>query len=395
MGSSNAVFTDDSATISDDGTETDMDMAVESRDDDVESPPPSDSSPFQEGEKVLAYHSQHLYPAKSSHNLIAVLVCSLIGIDLVQMVEYQMKEWKYYVHYLVISFFFNSWDEWVGIDRLLKCTEENAKKQEVLDKNHGAEKNVKPARTSQNKPKNSTVTRGKKRKNDPVPKNMLCLNDMYWLTGYQKGTSELEQLMPIQIPSTLKKQLVDDCEYITHMGKLVKLPRTPNVDEILKMYVEYRLKMDGWIADSVQEILNGLHCYFDKALPAMLLYKSERLQYQEAIADDVSPSTVYGAEHLLRLFVKLPEMLGQANIEKETLIELQQKLVDFLKYGIHHFSDSRYCILTKATPREMLNQYAISMILPCRFLQKNQIAFFLSTYQTPEGSVANTEKQDG
>ncbi|KAF3512340.1 hypothetical protein F2Q69_00008836 [Brassica cretica] len=28
-------------------------------------------------------------------------------------------------------------------------------------------------------------------------------------------------------------------------------------------------------------------------------------QYQEAIVDDVSPSTVYGAEHLLRLFGKI------------------------------------------------------------------------------------------
>lgn len=34
----------------------------------------------------------------------------------------------------------------------------------------------------------------------------------------------------------------------------------------------------------------------------MLLYKKERQQYQEAIRDNVSPSTVYGAEHLLRLF---------------------------------------------------------------------------------------------
>ncbi|KAJ6954904.1 hypothetical protein NC652_006370 [Populus alba x Populus x berolinensis] len=34
----------------------------------------------------------------------------------------------------------------------------------------------------------------------------------------------------------------------------------------------------------------------------MLLYKSERQQYADAIADDVSPSVVYGAEHLLRLF---------------------------------------------------------------------------------------------
>lgn len=42
--------------------------------------------------------------------------------------------------------------------------------------------------------------------------------------------------------------------------------------------------------------------YFDKALPVMLLYKKERRQYDEAIAENVSPSTVYGAEHLLRLF---------------------------------------------------------------------------------------------
>ena len=61
--------------------------------------------------------------------------------------------------------------------------------------------------------------------------------------------------------------------------------------------------LGGWrISDSIGEILNGLRCYFDKALPAMLLYKSERQQYQEAIAEHVSPSTLYGAEQLLRLF---------------------------------------------------------------------------------------------
>ncbi|KAJ6954903.1 hypothetical protein NC652_006370 [Populus alba x Populus x berolinensis] len=48
--------------------------------------------------------------------------------------------------------------------------------------------------------------------------------------------------------------------------------------------------------------MKGLCFYFDKALPVMLLYKSERQQYADAIADDVSPSVVYGAEHLLRLF---------------------------------------------------------------------------------------------
>lgn len=50
------------------------------------------------------------------------------------------------------------------------------------------------------------------------------------------------------------------------------------------------------------EIMKGLRCYFVKALPVMLLYNSERQQYEETVADDVDPSTIYGAEHLLRLF---------------------------------------------------------------------------------------------
>ncbi|KAJ7007177.1 hypothetical protein NC653_006278 [Populus alba x Populus x berolinensis] len=48
----------------------------------------------------------------------------------------------------------------------------------------------------------------------------------------------------------------------------------------------------------------------------MLLYKSERQQYADAIADDVSPSMVYGAEHLLRLFVKLPELLAHTKTKR-------------------------------------------------------------------------------
>lgn len=50
------------------------------------------------------------------------------------------------------------------------------------------------------------------------------------------------------------------------------------------------------------EVLNGLQSYFNRALPAMLLYKQERAQYAEAIPDGSKPSLIYGAEHLLRLF---------------------------------------------------------------------------------------------
>lgn len=48
--------------------------------------------------------------------------------------------------------------------------------------------------------------------------------------------------------------------------------------------------------------MKGLSCYFDKALPVILLYNNEREQYQEACPNNILPSAIYGAEHLLRLF---------------------------------------------------------------------------------------------
>ncbi|KAK3007754.1 hypothetical protein RJ639_013490 [Escallonia herrerae] len=185
----------------------------------------------------------------------------------------------------------------------------------------------------------------------------------------QKDNVSVEKLVKIQVPSTLKKQLVDDWEFITQQDKLVKLPRSPNVDDILSKYLEYRSKKDGMLlcgekyrlgesglmmTDAVGEILNGIRSYFDKGLPVILLYKNERQQYNEAVADNASPSSIYGAEHLLRLFVKLPELLACVNIEEETLVRLQHKLLEFLK-----------------------------------FLQKNQGTFFLSAYDGSKVSEGN------
>ena len=66
--------------------------------------------------------------------------------------------------------------------------------------------------------------------------------------------------------------------------------------------VAWSISLKYRMTDSIGEILKGIRCYFDKALPVMLLYKKERKQYHEAVVDNVSPSTIYGAEHLLRLF---------------------------------------------------------------------------------------------
>ncbi|KAI5404254.1 Protein mrg2, variant 3 [Lathyrus oleraceus] len=222
------------------------------------------ASPYAEGEKVLAFHTTCLYEAK------------------VKQIEYKHKQWRFFLHYLGWK---KSWDEWVVIDRLMKHTEENMRVKLSIDAEFGNEKNARKPRASS---KASNVARGRKRKNDSLVK--------------EKTVVLPDKLVNFQIPPTLRKQLVDDFEFITHLGKLVKLPRTPNVNDIFKTYFDYRLKKSGPIADSVEEIMKGLCCYFDKALPVMLLYNNERQQYQEACPNDIVPSAIYGAEHLLRLF---------------------------------------------------------------------------------------------
>ncbi|KAL1822171.1 hypothetical protein ACET3Z_008949 [Daucus carota] len=271
-----------------------------------------DESLYVQGEKVWASHKGEWYPAK------------------VQKVESRMEAFTYFVHYLGWK---KRWDEWLDTKKLMKFTEADVQKQLVQSDRPAVVKNIKPGQ--KNKTKISAAARGKKGKGGSNFKEKCLITE--------------ENMLNIEIPPTLKKQLLDDCEFVTHLGKLVKLPRTPTVDDILKKYFAARVRKNDESKEAIQEILSGLRCYFDKALPAMLLYKSERKQYEEVTAEDIPPSTVYGAEHLLRLFVKLPEILYDAKIEEETLMKLQPKILDLLK-----------------------------------FLQKNQSTYFLSTYQSPE-----------
>ncbi|KAI9085035.1 hypothetical protein K1719_033027 [Acacia pycnantha] len=80
----------------------------------------------------------------------------------------------------------------------------------------GNKLNVKSGRSDQAKAKNFTdakvdkediktnVSKGKKRKND---------------SGVEKGSVSVEKLVKIQIPATLKKQLVDDWDFVSQQDK--------------------------------------------------------------------------------------------------------------------------------------------------------------------------------
>jgi hypothetical protein len=84
----------------------------------------------------------------------------------------------------------------------------------------------------------------------------------------------------------------------------------------------------------------GLQCLMGTADPAcqsigpvqLLLYAEERLQSDTAIGDGTLPSSVYGAEHLLRLFVKLPEYLPIAGSTEQQYKLLRDKLHEVLDF---------------------------------------------------------------
>lgn len=165
-----AVASDSSSSISSSGatSDTDTDLVKEAV---------VDSSPFSVGEKVLAFHHNGLYEAK------------------VQKVQLQTGTFQYHIHYVGWK---KSWDEWVGLDRLLKLTQENLWNQEEINKKHNEEEIAKPGRGPLTRPMNSTVARGRKRKNDSIVKINKRLSVMAEKSAFLEvpSSSDHEENLP-------------------------------------------------------------------------------------------------------------------------------------------------------------------------------------------------------
>ena len=141
---------------------------------------------------------------------------------------------------------------------------------------------------------------------------------------------------------------------ITQRDRVIALPRKPTVASILDDYLSCKKKHDRVLT----EVVEAIRLYFDRALGTVLLYRSERSQFEKTLHDagsKVPMSQLYGAEHLLRLFgacsscsphvpcqsmtveracaVKLPGLLGQADFSDTSEVQaVQARLGDILKY---------------------------------------------------------------
>ncbi|XP_014208421.1 mortality factor 4-like protein 1 [Copidosoma floridanum] len=305
---------------------------------------------FQEGEKVLCFHGPLIYEAKC-------LKSSFSKED---------KQIKYYIHYAGWS---KNWDEWVPEDRVLKYNDFNVQKQKEVQKVHDHQIINKPRKSSGSLKvhgRKSEGSRDKERESNSRASTPVAILERTpsrasksgsALTPTSSSDSPLEaprkkrgrpepsddteeysvkSEIKISIPNGLKCHLIDERDVITKQKKLPSLPMSVTVDKILNDYVEAvnSGKVNGLNKESAVEVSKGIKEYFNVSINLRLLYAWEKPQFEEMVPEDseISPSSLYGPYHLLRLFVKLGEMLSYTSLDDKSIQLLLTHFDHFLQY---------------------------------------------------------------
>ncbi|KAL3265380.1 hypothetical protein HHI36_009587 [Cryptolaemus montrouzieri] len=301
---------------------------------------------FTEGERVLCFHGPLIYEAKCLKSTIT-----------------KDKQIKYFIHYAGWN---KNWDEWVPESRVLKYNEANVSRQKEVQKAHAAQPNKtkkakkpkpEPSKEGDSRastPNNEVSTKGGKTKFNNAPSNsgQDSSSDVpKKKRGRFDTTVESEEQflskveIKIKIPDELKPWLVDDW------------------DAILDNYLNYKknAKANNISKESACiEIVKGIKEYFNVMLGTQLLYKFERPQYAEILQNHPKKpvSEIYGAVHLLRLFVKLGAMLAYTPLDEKSIQLLLTSIQDFLKFLIKNsaqlFSMQHYMNATPEYHRKAL-----------------------------------------
>ncbi|CAH8489212.1 unnamed protein product [Heterobilharzia americana] len=163
--------------------------------------------------------------------------------------------------------------------------------------------------------------------------------------------------LTVSIPPSLKAWLVDDWDLITRQARLYELPASQPISTLLSDFLENsetemksqpnpemnstsesqnsQISASPTIRpDLRREFVAGIQHYFNLIIGSHLLYKFERLQYAELLKrhTDKRMSDIYGPIHLLRLFVKLREMISCTKVDINSLPILETLVAEFLQF---------------------------------------------------------------
>ncbi|GFS47659.1 mortality factor 4-like protein 1 [Nephila pilipes] len=287
---------------------------------------------YTEGEKVLCFHGPLLYEAKCLR------------------AQFKEKHMKYFIHY---SGWNKNWDEWVPESRVLKYNEANLQKQKELEKTlkkckksktikmivkKDPEKEVTPLATIDKTPKQKL-----EKKPSTLPLSEITVEQLEFKRNKPKvelgfaEDVETEKEIKITIPPELQCWLIDDWDLITHQKKILQLPARITVDHIIANYVREKVSVKGLSLTkeiAIVQITNRIRDCFNVLLGKMLLYKFERPQYAEMLAEypDLKMCQIYGATHLLRMFTKLGDMLTPISTPGRVMSTLVEHIEDFVRF---------------------------------------------------------------
>lgn len=183
----------------------------------------------------------------------------------------------------------------------------------------------------------------------------------------------------VPLPFTLKKNLVEQWEIVTQCDMVLSLPADITVKKVLAMYLHTKIlekakttdvqeegpstdsdnsvvKVEGETStvktlegsaegDEAQkkaseqkwrDMAEGLAMLFDEALPERLLFKEEMIEHEQLMSSpeyrNLRFSELYGVEHLLRLFVRLPAVLADVMPEDDLRRPLLAKVNDLVRF---------------------------------------------------------------
>lgn len=131
---------------------------------------------------------------------------------------------------------------------------------------------------------------------------------------------------------------------------MIHIPRKGKKTIAVAIMKEYRKEIAS--DEEAVQVLDGVVEYFEKSLPVLLLYDLEREAFDQWDAANQARSKpkpyaeVFGLEHFVRLFVKLPSLLIHTRMDPSAVDALRSHVYHLLSWMEARLADEEYFMKT-------------------------------------------------